>query len=150
MANRKYIEDKDVLKTQNGAPWISFPDFIGKLEPIPSMVLCITPEKAEELLEAGYNVKHYVNTNKDYEVDQIKIKMRYDNYPPKIYKYLEGTSRRVKLDEETLGDLQKEFITKIECAISLSTKGACYMENGYFYVEQNPLSHYEMDTYDED
>lgn len=149
MARLYYVEDKDVLKRESGLPWMQFPDFGGK-KGIPSFVLAITPEKAEELAEAGFNVKHYINRDKDYEIDEINIKMRYDNYPPKIYKYLDGTRNRVKLDEETLGDLQNDLITKIECSLSLSSKGACYMDKGYFHIEQNPLSHYELDDYDEE
>lgn len=146
MSNLKFIEDKDILKIgDDRRPRLAFPDFEGR-KGIPSFVLCITPEKAEELAEAGYKVKHWENPNKEDDVvDQINIKMRFDNFPPKVYRMIEGSRTKQKIDADTLALLQRDYITKLECSITLSSFGGCYMDKGYFTIASNPLSKYEMD-----
>lgn len=140
--NAIFITEKDILKRQDGTPWIQFPDFTGERGK-PSMVLCITPKMAEKLSDAGFRVKHYIHpTKEDYECDQINIMMSYKNVPPTISKKIDGTRKWVRLDEDTLGDLQKDYITKLECSVVLSKTGGIYMDQGFFVVEPDEFSHY--------
>ena len=154
MAKLKFIEDKDIVRRKNSlSPYIPFKDFgaTGEKSAYPNFTVCITDEKAEELAEAGYKIKDYVND--DGEVfHQLRINARFDNIPPKVFEIREGRRKKEQLDEETIVDLQQMDIVMFEGSVSLYPKyGTCYLATGYFTVARNPIDdRYNFDDEEDD
>lgn len=90
---------------------------------IPNFWLVLYPEKAQELIEKGYNVRTFTNRDGDEEY-RIKIFARYDKFPPVIYKVC-GKSE-VLLDENSLVDLDRDEI----CSINLEINPSHWKANG--------------------
>ena len=152
MARLKFIEDKDIIRRRNSlAPYIPFKDFgaTGEFSTYPNFTICVTDEKAEELIDAGYKIKDYVNKDGDV-FHQLKINARFDNIPPKVFEIPEGKRRKIQLDGESIVDLQNMDIVEFEGSVSLSKGGACYLASGYFTVARNPIDDkYSFDEEDD-
>lgn len=152
MAFKYFIEDKDLLKRQDGSPYIPFRDFAGKGNSnyaayYPNFTVCITPEKAEELADAGFRIKTYTD-NDGNDIHQILIYVRFDNFPPKVVKVC--GRKKIMLDAESLVDLDRDELDKVELSISLSKGGACYLLSGYFTIAMDRLdSMYDFDDEDD-
>lgn len=77
----------------------------------------IDPETAEQMKADGWNVKYTKPREEgDPEVPYIQVTAQYGMYPPKIYKV---TSRnKTLLDEDLVGDLDRDEITNVDLIIS--------------------------------
>lgn len=77
----------------------------------------IDPELAKRLKADGWNVKYSKpNEEGDEPYPYIQVKIKYDPYPPKIYKV---TSRnKTLLDEDVIGDLDRDEIENVDIIIS--------------------------------
>lgn len=152
MARIKFIEDKDIVRRSNSLnPYIPFKDFaaVGDKSSFPNFTVAVTEEKAEELIDAGYKIKEY--RNDDGEVFyQLRVNIRYNNFPPKIFKIPEGKKRKFAVDEDMIKDFQNDTIVSLDMSVSLSKGGACYISSGYFTVGRNPIDDkYDFDEEDD-
>lgn len=103
----------------------------------PEMTVYISQEMADKLADEGFRVTSYVTDEGDTRY-KIVAKIRFDNFPPKIFKVI-GNRRPIRLDEEGLKDLDKELLTKLDMLISLSNGGATYVSTAYFTVEEEEI-----------
>lgn len=117
----------------------------------PEMTVYISQEMADKLADEGFRVTSYVTDEGDTRY-KIVAKIRFDNFPPKVFKVI-GNRRPIRLDEEGLKDLDKELLTKLDMLISLSNGGATYVSTAYFTVEEeeiDALYNWEDDDFDEE
>ena len=103
----------------------------------PEMTVYISQEMADKLADEGFRVTSYVTDEGDTRY-KIVAKIRFDNFPPKVYKVI-GNRKPIRLDEEGLKDLDKELLTKLDMLISLSNGGATYVSTAYFTVEEEEI-----------
>ena len=80
-------------------------------------VLIEDEELVEQLKEDGWNVK-VLNSNDEYESDAyyLPVKVKFSNYPPTAY-LIKG-SKKVRLDEDTIGQLDNVVISNVDLIIS--------------------------------
>lgn len=117
----------------------------------PEMTVYISQEMADKLADEGFRVTSYVTDEGDTRY-KIVVKIRFDNFPPKVFKVI-GNRRPIRLNEEGLKDLDKELLTKLDMLISLSNGGATYVSTAYFTVEEeeiDALYNWEDDDFDEE
>lgn len=79
----------------------------------------LSDEMAEQMLADGWNVKKYFPKNaleEDGYVYWLKVKVRFDNYPPTAV--LINSCGKIKLDEETIGQLDWSRIKNADVVIS--------------------------------
>ena len=77
----------------------------------------IPEDIADQLKADGWNVK-MTNDSEEYGGPKpyIQVEVKYGDYPPKIYKV---TSRnKTLLDEDVIGDLDKDEISKVDLYVS--------------------------------
>lgn len=107
--------------------------------------------KVEDLVNDGWNVR-FREANDDYpEQAFIKVKVAYKKRngepvkrPPQIIKAIGGPDYRVMLDEDSVGDLDNEFIENVE---HVDIRGweyeegkiSAYLVNMYVTVEDDPF-----------
>ena len=103
----------------------------------PEMTVYISQEMADKLADEGFRVTSYVTDEGDTRY-KIVAKIRFDNFPPKVFKVI-GNRRPIRLNEEGLKDLDKELLTKLDMLISLSNGGATYVSTAYFTVEEEEI-----------
>lgn len=75
--------------------------------------LVIDPEIVDNLIADGWNVKKWQNENMEDPLYHLPVKVRFDNFPPKVYK-LNSKNKLVPLDENTVGELDKVRIISAE------------------------------------
>lgn len=103
---------------------ILFPNFEGKAdnynkEGDRSFCVIIPPDKIEQVLEDGWNVKYLKPREDDPEqisIPYLSVKVRFNPYPPIAEKIQYG--RRVKLDEDTIGQLDWLRFENVDLVIS--------------------------------
>ena len=80
-------------------------------------VLLEDEELVEQLKEDGWNVKT-LSSNDEYENDAyyLPVKVKFGNYPPTAC-IIKG-SKKVKLDEDTIGQLDNVVISNVDLIIS--------------------------------
>lgn len=73
----------------------------------------------QTLRERGFNVKEYVSKdNPDNEpLRYLQIKLKFNAYGPDVVQYVQGNSTGIKLDEDTIGELDDAEI--VDCAIKI-------------------------------
>lgn len=77
----------------------------------------IDPNDAEVLSADGWNVKYSRPREEGEEgTPYIQVSVAYGNYPPKIY--LVTSKNKTLLDEETIGELDRAEIEKVDLIIS--------------------------------
>ena len=78
-----------------------------------------TQEIAERLLDEGWNVKtKYVASDPDADPKYIlELKIKYDPYPPEIYMVMMDSKKKVLLDEETVGNLDRSEIINADIIV---------------------------------
>lgn len=84
-----------------------------------SFCLMLDDEKLlNDLTEDGLNIK-YTNPRDEDDTPQpyIKVKVKYGDYPPKIY--MVTKRNKTRLDEETVGELDNAEIINVDLTISL-------------------------------
>ena len=147
-----FIKDSDILTRQNGTKMLLFRNFSckdGKFKAFyPNFNAVITPECAHRLADEGYNIKEYEDRDGN-TMYRIKVNVRFDNFPPKVFKVC--GKRKIRLDDETIADLDRDEIVKLDMMISLSSGGATYLSTGYFTIDEDEIDKlYEFDDEDDD
>ena len=102
--------------------------------------LSLDPELAKDMIDEGWNVK-YDRDDQPY----IPVAVRYDKYPPKIYKV---TSRgKTLLDEDLVGDLDDDEIVNVDLIlrpycwdVNGSSGVKAYVKDMYVTIQENALS----------
>lgn len=112
---------KNLLKIENAHIfWTNFAGKEKKNNPEGKRNFCVEiPDMklAEQLQADEWNIK-YTNDSEEYGGPKpyVQVEVKYGMYPPKIYKV---TSRnKTLLDEDTVGDLDKDEITNVDLYIS--------------------------------
>lgn len=81
----------------------------------PNFWLVLTEDTAKGLMERGLNVRTFTNRDGDEEY-RLQVYANYGNYPPTIYKIC--GKNKVLLDEESIGDLDRDEIIGVDLKIS--------------------------------
>ena len=100
---------------------------------------------AQELAEEGWNVKLWVSKDPDEApVHYLKVFVRFDRKPPEVN--MVTGNRKVKLNEETVGNLDYADIMSIDLTINPSRwesyNGSgikAYLKEGWFVIEESPF-----------
>lgn len=95
-------------------------------------------EMAKELQEFGFKVSAS-NPNQDGDVRYFinKIACRFDKFPPDIYKFT--GSRKYKLSENELDELDRLYFDQVDLRMNLSNKGKAYVKKLYVVVAQDDI-----------
>ena len=136
-----FVKDEDILTRQNGTKLLLFRDFSckggGRYKAwCPNFNAVVTEEMAHKLMDEGFSVKEYEDRDGNV-MYKIKINCRFDNIPPKIYKVC--GKKKIRLDEETIKDLDKDEIVRVDMTLSRSSGGATYLNTGYFTIEEDEI-----------
>ena len=112
----------------------------------------LEPEKAQELIEEGFNVKEKENRDGDLEY-RLQVSVS-DLYPPTIVK----VCGRVKtsLDKETMATLDRDELEKVDLVLSKGkwecggkTGVKAWLDKGYFTIVKDKFDdRYEFDDDD--
>jgi len=137
-----FVKDSDILTRQNGTKMLLFRNFSCKdgryKSAYPNFNAVITDECAEKLRDEGFKVVDYPSRDDEtVMMHRIKINARFDNYPPKVFKVL--GNRKIRLDEETIADLDRDEIVKLDMTISKSSGGATYLSTAYFTIDEDEI-----------
>lgn len=148
-----FVRDEDILNRQNGTKMLLFRNFSGKdgqyKANYPNFNVVITQEMAEKLMDEGFKVKEYEDRDGNL-MYRIKVNARFDNIPPKVFKVC--GRKKIRLDETSIADLDRDEIVKLDMTISRSSGGATYLTTGYFTIDEDEIDKlYEFDDdYDDD
>lgn len=148
-----FVRDEDILNRQNGTKMLLFRNFSCKdgqyKANYPNFNVVVTQEMADRLMDEGFNVKEYEDRDGNL-MYRIKVNARFDNIPPKVFKVC--GKKKVRLDETSIADLDRDEIVKLDMVISRSSGGATYLSTGYFTIEEDEIDKlYEFeDDYDDD
>lgn len=139
MANRFRIFDKDILNRQDGTKYLLFRNFSCRdtgmyKSNYPNFNVVLTDECAEELRDAGFNIIDYPDRDGNL-MHRLKVNARFDNVPPAVFK--KCGNKIIELKEDTIADLDRDEIIKIDLWINLSSKGATYLSKGIFEIEED-------------
>lgn len=145
--NRLYVEDADILPV----PFRNFSGAAGKYNRAGDRNFCVKfsdPETIDQLLRDGWALKLMKNRDPEDTTENymLRVKVRYDNYPPKIY-LISGKTKTL-LDEESLNLLDGAYFENIDLVISPShwkmddgREGiTAYLDTGYFTIEQDKFA----------
>lgn len=148
-----YVEDQDIIS-------IIFRNFAGNPDKfhrggqMPNFWIVLTPEKAAELSDIGMNVREKENRDGDMEY-RLQVFIRFDNFPPTVIKVC--GNNQIKLDEDTIADLDRDVIEKIDLAISPyryemegRTGIKAYLNKGYFTIVEDRLDRLYSANFDDD
>lgn len=113
----------------------------------------------DDLLDEGWNVKTLRSRDpEDEDAHYIRVKVRYDNYPPKIY--MVTGRNKILLDEENVGELDYADIESVDLIISpyhYNTNGnegiTAYCKTMYVTIMEDAFAHkydHSADPVDED
>lgn len=111
-------------------------------------------DMAEQMAEDGWNVKIYMPKGEDGKPDpneppihHMKVKVRYSNFPPKIYTIGSRTGTKTLLDESNVGLLDSSNISHVDLLISPyeweNERGsgiAAYLDTMYATIEEDPFA----------
>ena len=109
-----FIENDDIKD-------ILFRNFSGKPDKfhqngqMPNFWLVLYEDAAKRLIDRGLNVRIFTNRDGDEEY-RLQVFANYGNYPPTIYKKCGHNT--VLLDDESIGDLDRDEIIGIDLKIS--------------------------------
>ena len=140
---------RNLLKIENAKIfWTNFAGKERENNPAGKRNFCVEiPEDIAENLKAdGWNVK-YTKDSEEYGGPKpyIQVEVKYGDYPPKIYKV---TSRnKTLLDEDVVGDLDKDEITNVDLYISpyhwtVGSKSGikAYVDKMWVTIEEDDLT----------
>lgn len=153
MAYEFYVKDSDILSRTNGTKVLLFKDFAGTrssgsyASDFPNFNAVITEDCANRLIEEGYYVKSYEDADGNV-MYRLKVTIRFDKVAPKIYK--KCGKKLIKLNEETLKDLDRDEIIGLGMKISLSKKGRTYLNAARFEIEEDEFEKLLYEDVDED
>lgn len=149
---------RNLLKIENAK--IFWTNFAGKEKdnnPEGKRNFCveIPVDIADQLIADGWNVKYTRESEKYGEPKPyIQVEVKYGDYPPKIYKVT--SKNKTLLDEDVIGDLDKDEIVGVDLYISpyhwkVSNKSGikAYVDKMWVTVEEDDLTkkyaHYDVD-----
>lgn len=101
------------------------------------------PEWAQRLIDEGWNIRIRAPKDEDESpLYHLKVTVRFDNYPPSICMLTKRN--RVRLDEESIGNLDYAEILNADCVISPSywevngkTGIKAYLDTLYVTIEED-------------
>lgn len=142
--NRLYIEDAEIMPV----PFRNFSGAAGKYNRAGDRYFSVRfddPELINRLKDDGWALKLLKNRDPEdpTEAYQLKVKVRYDNYPPKVY-LISGKTKTL-LEEDQLNLLDGAYFETVDLVISPShwkmddgREGiTAYLDTGYFTIEQD-------------
>lgn len=156
-----------MLKTQNrninidsqDMKAILFRNFTGKPDSfnpkgqMGNFTIVLEDAKAKELEAQGLNIKHKQNRDGDDEC-RLQIFVRFDNFPPKVYRCT--SKKSVELDEDTIALLDNDEIVDADLIISPYTYDVngrqgkkAYLHRGYFTVAEDQYADRYLNREDE-
>lgn len=107
---------------------------------------------AEDLKEWGYNVKEKTNRDGD-PVWNVTVKVKFNDYGPKIFLLNDGSKKKTLLDADTVGCLDGAFIIQFDMDLRESEWNvngksgiALYLNSARAIIEAN---RFEMDDEDD-
>ena len=147
-----FIKDEDILTRQNGTKMLLFRNFSCKdgqyKSAYPNFNVVVTESMANKLMDEGFSVRTYEDRDGN-TMYRLKVNVRFDNFPPKVYKVLDR--KKLRLDEMTISDLDRDEIVKLDMTVSRSSGGATYLNTGYFTIDEDEIDRlYDFDEDDED
>lgn len=112
----------------------------------------LEPEKAQELIEEGFNVKEKENRDGDLEY-RLQVSVS-DLYPPTIVKVCGKV--KTSLDKETMATLDRDELEKVDLVLSKGkwefggkTGVKAWLDKGYFTIVKDKFDdRYEFDDDD--
>lgn len=145
MLQNRYQNNKIDIDSENGdIRSILFRNFTGKPDnfnpkgTMGNFTVVLSDEKADELEAQGLNVKRRENRDGDSEA-RLQIFVRFENFPPKVYRVVDGTI--VELDKDSIEVLDTDDIQEASLVISPYSydfngrKGVkAYLSKGYFTI----------------
>lgn len=109
-----------------------------------NFTVVLDEEKGHELEEMGLNVKWKETPDGDKE-PRLKVFVRYENFPPHIYRVIDGNIK--ELSAETVGYLDNDDIQDVDLILSpysyeaSGRKGVkAYLSKGYFTIIEDPYA----------
>ena len=147
-----FIKDSDVLTRQNGTKMLLYRNFSCRdgqyKSAYPNFNVALTEECANKLIDEGYSVKEREDRDGNPQY-LLKVNARFDNFPPKVFKVC--GKKKIRLDEETIKDLDRDEIVKCDMTVSKSSGGATYLSTGYFTIDEDEIDAlYDWDDEDWD
>lgn len=150
---------RNLLKMENAKIfWTNFAGKEKKNNPAGKRNFCVeipNMEIVEQLQDDGWNVK-YTKDSEEYGGPKpyIQVEIKYGDYPPKIYKVT--SKNKTLLDEDTVGDLDKDEITNVDLYITPyhwtyngSSGVKAYCDSMWVTIEENDFQK-KYSQYDED
>ncbi len=135
-----FVRDEDILNRGNGTKLLLFRNFSCKdgqyKSAYPNFNVVVTEECAHKLMDEGFTVKEYEDRDGNL-MYRIKVNARFDNFPPKVFKVC--GKKKIRLDEESIADLDRDEIVKLDMLITRSSGGATYLSTGYFTIEEDEI-----------
>lgn len=137
-----WVKNEDILERTDGTKLLYFKNFNLKNskfnETTPSTNVCVTEECANKLIDAGFNVVRYEQEDGEV-IFRFKVKFNFDNerIPIKIYKVC--GNKKVRLNKDTIKDLQNDEIIAIDIDISYGKQGGIYANTAYFTIEESEI-----------
>lgn len=147
---------------RNERPTITFPDaefifrtnFRGEKSQYNKMgrkefnVIVPGEDLANRLIDDGWNIKHTtVRDEGDEPTYFLPVTVAFDNYPPDVYLIDSVTRKRVKLDDDTIGQLDYADIVKVNLEVSGYTWNVdgrsgikAYASILHVFVKPNPFA----------
>lgn len=154
-----FIRDEEIVTRQDGTKRLLFCNFSCKEQVtkagkryVPScseFTVVISENMANKLIDEGFRIDTYLNRDEETEY-KLKVKIRFDNFPPVVYKICDG--HKLKLNAETIKtlDRDKNSVIKLDMSVNLSKDGACYMNKGAFHIDADEFdSIYGMDGFED-
>lgn len=144
-----YVEDSDII-TILFRNFSKAPDKFNPEGPRnANFWVVLEPEKAQELIEEGFNVKEKENRDGDLEY-RLQVSVS-DLYPPTIVKVCGKV--KTSLDKETMATLDRDELEKVDLVLSKGkwefggkTGVKAWLDKGYFTIVKDKFD----DRYDFD
>lgn len=147
-----YVEDNDIV-TILFRNFSKAPDKFNPEGPRnANFWIVLEPEKAQELIEEGFNVKEKENRDGDLEY-RLQVFVS-DLYPPTIVKVCGKV--KTSLDKETMATLDRDELEKVDLVLSKGkwefggkTGFKAWLNKGYFTIVKDRFDdRYDFDDYD--
>lgn len=131
------------------------PDAFNKNGAVPNFTLVLPLDVASYLSDKGLNVRGRKNKDGD-TYYTLKVLVRFDNYPPEVYKIC--GKRKVLLDADTIGTLDRADIEHVDVSINPSRYSGpagegitAYLSVGHFTIADDPFGgKYDFDEEEDD
>lgn len=119
-----------------------------------NFTLVLDEDKGRELEAAGLNIKWKDTPDGDKE-PRLKVFVRYENFPPHVYRVINGNIK--ELDADSVALLDQDDIQDVDLVISPYSyefngrKGVkAYLSKGYFTIVEDPYMNKHKDENSDD